>query len=102
MPHTLYRIFGENIKDGAQGAQKKLHRFDKETFQISRFLDDILFREDTADLDDSFMHKLLKHVPPFTLLIPMLSLQQEDIEGEIEYLKSKVDYLQNFENMDGN
>ncbi|KAL7781132.1 hypothetical protein V8C43DRAFT_239398 [Trichoderma afarasin] len=103
LPHTLCRILGENIKDGAQGAQKKLNRFDRETFQISRFLDDVLFREDTADLDESFMHKLLKHVPPFTLLIPMLSLQQEDIEEEIEYLKKKVEYLrENVENMDGN
>ncbi|KAM6479373.1 hypothetical protein HDV62DRAFT_136052 [Trichoderma sp. SZMC 28011] len=88
LQHTLCRISGKNVKDGASFVENKLP--DKETFEINRFLRDLFHREDTVDLDNSYMHKLLKHVPPFTLLIPMLSLQQEDIEEEIRYHTEKL------------
>ncbi|KAL6814498.1 hypothetical protein J3E69DRAFT_375911 [Trichoderma sp. SZMC 28015] len=102
LPHTISRILGENVKENAPKGEEKLRaRFGKEAYMISRFLTDMRYEE--IQRNTNFLAKSLKYVPPFTLLIPMLSLQQEDIEGEIEYLKKKVEYLRkNVENMDDN
>ncbi|KAK4082334.1 uncharacterized protein Triagg1_2146 [Trichoderma aggressivum f. europaeum] len=95
LPQTISRILGENVEDGAPNGEEKLRdRFGQETFMISRFLIDMRYMED--ERNEKFLAKVLKHAPLFTPLIPMLSLQQKDIEGEIEYLRKKV------ENMDRN
>ncbi|KAL6799448.1 hypothetical protein GGI42DRAFT_55582 [Trichoderma sp. SZMC 28013] len=97
LPHTICRILGENVEDGTPGVMPRLLRLadssNGEIYYINEWLLTMSSIGMTMNRDKNCMHKLLKHVPPFTLLIPMLSLQQDDIEGEIEYLRKKVENL---------
>ncbi|KAL5089250.1 hypothetical protein Trisim1_005812 [Trichoderma cf. simile WF8] len=86
LPHTVCRIFGQEVEDGSVGVEDTLKGIDGDVFKITMLLVDIQkMRLKTSDIP-----KMLKYVHPFNRLIPLISLQQEDIESEIEYLRKKA------------
>lgn len=89
LPQTVCRIFGYNFEDEAPYAETKLRLEHPEAFKLTRLLIDMQY----MGLDKDEIPKMLKYVHPFNRIIPSLSLQQDDIEGEIEYHRKKVENL---------
>ncbi|PKK43745.1 hypothetical protein CI102_12487 [Trichoderma harzianum] len=89
LPHTVCRMFGQEVEDGSVSGEWTLQGIDGDVYKITKLLIDI----QGMSLKTSDIPKMLKYVHPFNRLIPSISLQQEDIESEIEYLRKKAQYM---------